>query len=187
MIVHNHGNYSHAYAAMRGKYGVPERNGLLTIAADSHFIECNFSQALPHTPVFDLVAGVRLVLEECNLVNVSVPDGAEVIGGNLAHIVTIQAGDALLGEKAYTNLLHECAACACARQEMQECLNGTKAWIRDAKGRVLHHEMKERFRLRRLGARAPADLTKHRAENDAVVTRWSRTLDAAAETRLGRR
>lgn len=159
-----------------------------TIDSDARFVQANFHQADPHTEIFQVANGVELVLEECNLKNVTAPDGAILPGGNLIHAVRIQAGDPTRGEKEFTNLLHECEACACARQYMQECLEGRRPWIKDDRGRVLHHLMKEEFRARRTNpVQAAADLVRHRAENDAVLTRWSRTLDATTESRLGRR
>ena len=158
MLTVNRGNYAHT-------------RGIIAVAVheDTHYIGTNFAQAEPHTDLFLVAPGVTVTFEECNLVNCTVPDGAIIIGGNLSHGTMADTGNP---ERPQVRLLCECEKCACCRQEMQDCTDGKCGWVKDEKGRILHHEMKERFRGRRQGPKKNADGVKHRAENAAALAKW---------------
>lgn len=175
MITIPRGNYAYTRVGFRG-LSYP-----IVVSEDTTFEECNFMQQNPHTTgVFSVAPGVRLVLKRCNLINVTVPDEAEVVGGNLAHLVPLSVG----GRRGSVNLLHECDACAAAQRVLRESLlNGTLA--KTEQGFVDHDQMKARFRARRL-ALTDGDRTQHAAENDAVASRYSVTIDQQTRTRLGR-
>jgi hypothetical protein len=144
----------------------------IRIEVDTHFVRSNFAQERPHTAIFELVDGARLVLEECNLVNVTVPDGAEILGGNLVHLERVAVEDP---ERPLRHLLHECDKCAAAHRELVEVLledrDGDRgAALKDEKGRVLHHIAKERFRARREDVLvASEDLAQLRAGNEVAL------------------
>lgn len=162
------GNFSHAYND-REKYRVAIDGGRLVISEDTMFVGSNFSQAQPHTAAFDVRNGARLVLEDCNLVNVTVPDGAEIHGGNLAHVIPTETGNPA---RPTVNLLHECGKCASARKELASRIaNGTLP--KDETGRIRHDSLKGDFRARRAGPSAADDLTAHVAENAAALAKWS--------------
>lgn len=159
------GNFSAGYA-QRGKYGVPIRGGLLLIAEDTTFVGSNFCAASPHSAVFDLSPGVRLVLEGCNLVNCTVPDGAEVHGGNLAHLIPTPTGNR---DRPTVNLLHDCDKCASARRVLVDRIAAGTA-PKDATGRIRHDLLKDAFRARRESASAE-DIVWQRASNTDALAR----------------
>lgn len=163
------GNLSWAFHK-KEKYGFPiDATGKIHIAQDTRFIGTNFSQKAPHTPLFDVAPGALVIFEECNLVNATVPDGAVVIGGNLAHVVPAETGNP---DRPTLNLLCECEKCACARAELAERIE-SRTLPKDGKGRVLHHALKETYRARRLSPKKAADLAAHVADNEAALARWT--------------
>jgi hypothetical protein len=146
----------------------------IRVTADTRFVQSNFAQERPHTEVLVVDPGVRLVLEECNLVNCTVPDGAEIVGGNLVHLDRVETEDP---DRPVVHLLHECERCAAAHRELAEVLledrdgDGGRA-LRDGRGRVLHHLAKDRFRARRQDPDlAREDLEQLRAGNQAALER----------------
>ena len=162
MLVRDGGNYSWSRGV---KYPI-------VIAEDTEFVLANFAQASPHTAgIFDVAPGVLLRLVGCNLVNVSVPDGAEIVGGNLAHVVPTETGDPA---RPTINLLHDCSLCASAWREINEGIEFGDL-PKDASGTILHHEMKERYRARRdFEMLVEADVSDLQASNDAALAKWSK-------------
>ena len=148
--------------------------GLIRIEEDTEFRGSNFAQPEPHTVVFEIVSAglvnpvVRFV--ECNLVNVTVPDGAEIVGGNLAQVVPTETGDK---DRPTVNLLHECDKCASAVMEIRDAIE-SKDLPKDEKGRILHHAMKDRFRARRdFEALVEADVLDVQTENDEALAKFA--------------
>lgn len=157
-------------AVVRGNFSRTRRISY-PIRVEEHtlFKACNFAQASPHTVIFDPAPGVLLTFEECNLLNVSVPDGAIIIGGNLLQGIRRETGNP---ERPDVMTLCDCEKCACVRPTIQKILK-TKL-CRDEKGRWLHHRLKEIVRERRS---YPELLMKDQAqifwENEAAVSKWS--------------
>ena len=65
----------------------------IIIAEDTTYLRANFSQPTPHTGIFAVAPGVRLVFGDpaddskgCNLVNVTVPEGAETYRCNTGQL-----------------------------------------------------------------------------------------------------
>ena len=162
MVVHDGGNYSYSRGV---SYPIP-------VTEDTEYRLANFCQQTPHTAgIFDVAPGVLLRLVGCNLVNVSVPDGAEIIGGNLAHVVPTETGNP---DRPTINLLHDCSLCASAWREINEGIEFGDL-PKDASGVILHNEMKERFRARRdFEALVEADVSDLQASNDAALAKWSK-------------
>lgn len=101
----------------------------------------NFEQAAPHTEVFQLAAGAVVVFRDCRLINVTVPDGVTIDGGNLQH----GHSETLDGVSTFT--LCECDKCVSARLVLaRRAVDGTLPMVN---GRVQHHELKAEIRDRR--------------------------------------
>lgn len=163
------GNFSHAYHD-RQKYGIPIEGGLLVIDEDTTFVGSNFIQAEPHTPVFSVRNGARLVLQDVNAVNVTLPDemAPDDFTGNNAQVVTTATGNP---ERPTVNLLHECTTCACFVKVLRANLRG----FVDARGRILLARHKQAARARRLNpSLAASDLAELQAENAAALARWKK-------------
>lgn len=142
----------------------------IRVTEDTEFVRANFAQAAPHTAgVFDVTPGVRLRLVECNLVNCTVPDEAEVVGGNLAHIVVAETSNP---ERPTVNLLHDCDKCSCARAVLVDRLSRGDC-PKDRSGRILHSELKDAFRARRESAEKDVDVAWQTADNEAALARWT--------------
>lgn len=147
----------------------------LVIDGDTEFRGTNFAQESPHTEIFSVVAApgslVNPVLRfvDCNLVNVRVPDGAEIVGGNLAHVVPTETGDK---DRPIVSLLHECEKCASAWRELNDAIEAGDL-PKDASGRILHHEMKGRYAARReFEGLVEADIEDVRASNDKRMEKF---------------
>lgn len=155
----------------------------IVVAEDTLFLGCNFAQAAPHTAIFDVKPGVAVRFEECNLVNVTVPDGVEIVGGNGRHLVSVP----LVGQvKPATNLLCECNKCCTYTAELQARL-AAGTCPKDATGRVVHSSLKDGARARRLNSTTlSADRTKAANDNAAAMTKYGRTVTAALQTSVGR-
>ncbi|HEU4395174.1 MAG TPA: hypothetical protein VFS92_06380 [Planctomycetota bacterium] len=154
----------------------------IAIDEDTTFFGSNFSQQTPHTEgIFSVAPGVRLVFDEdCNLLNVTLPDGAEVHGGNGQHGIDAPTGDAA---RPTIKLLCECARCCTYRRVLQD----TAALPRDEKGRILHHLLKDAARARRENSTdLSADRTWQADSNLAAMARFGRTVTTALRTQLGR-
>lgn len=167
MRVINGGNWSHARGV---KYPI-------VISEDTEYRGSNFAQESPHTEIFsvepaaDSLVNPTLRFVECNLVNVKVPDGAEIVGGNLAHLVRTATGGAA---KPFINLLHECEKCSTAVKEIREAIEGGDL-PKDEAGRILHHEMKVRFAARReFEMLVESDVADLSDENAAALEKWSK-------------
>ena len=93
------GNYSHA----RG-VAYP-----IQIDKDTIYEDANFAQEAPHTDIFSVAPGVVITFVNCNLVNVTVPDGAQIHGGNLAQVVPTETGNK---DRPTVNLLCVCEKCS---------------------------------------------------------------------------
>ncbi len=108
--------------------------------------------------VFAVAPGILLRFEDCNLVNVTVPDGVEIAGGNLAHITDFDLGT-----------LCDCDRCATAQQGLAAAIaDGTI--IKDEDGRILHDQMKALFAVRRLDpAQVAVDIASVQAANATVL------------------
>lgn len=148
----------------------------MVITEDTRFIGCNFTQAAPHTEIFDVAEGVTVVFEECNLLNVSVPDGAEVYGGNLAHVLRVPVEDPELDENGYplrdfVNLLCDDERCVSAAAVIRGKIKD-RSVPKDSRGRIKHHEMKDEIRAAR--PVTPALTQAHIDENVAALARWTR-------------
>lgn len=149
----------------------------IEIAHDVIFLGCNFAQRLPHTPLFVVAPGVRVCFGDptpqgqreanlgiCNLVNVTLPDGVEVYGGNPAQLEYVVTENPDL---PLVSLLHDCPKCHVVRPIIQEILEfGNRGAFRDQYGRWLHHELKPHYRARRLDPDASrGHANQIRAEN----------------------
>lgn len=157
----------------------------IVIDEDTTFVGANFSQENPHTDgIFSVSPGVRLVFDEhCNLLNVTIPDGAEIHGGNLEHGIDAPTGDLA---RPTIKLLCECEKCCTADAQLAEDI-AARTLPQDAQGRILHHEMKARYAARRLSsATVTADRSRSATKNAAVMTRFGRTVTSALRTQLGR-
>lgn len=152
----------------------------IAVDEDVEYVGTNFSQDLPHTDgVFAVAPGVRLRLVDCNLVNVKVPDGGEIIGGNLLHGILANTGDSA---RPQVRLLCECAKCCVYRRILN--LGNLP---RDDGGRVKHHLLKDVARARRESATDLSDdRTWQAASNAAAMTRFGRTVTAQLQASLGR-
>lgn len=143
----------------------------IVVSEDTEYRGSNFAQAAPHTTIFLVAMDVRVRFVECNLVNVTVPDGAEIVGGNLAHIVPTETGNP---ERPIINLLHECEKCSSAVMELRDGIESSDL-PKDETGRILHHALKDRFRARReFEMLAESDIFDIQTENDAALVRWSK-------------
>lgn len=159
------GNFSHAYHA-REKYGIAVEGGLLVIDEDTHFLGSNFAQAAPHTPIFDVRNGARLILSDCNAVNVTLPDSMLPgdFTGNNAQVVPTETGNP---DRPTVNCLHACSKCATFTKRLREDI-ASGAWAAGAT--IL--DVKEGARVRRADAgRAAADVAEIEAENAAAIAR----------------
>ncbi len=148
----------------------------IRITEDTEFRETNFAQESPHTAIFDVVpqglVNPVLRLVECNLTNVTVPDGAEIVGGNLAQVVRTETGNP---ERPFVNLLCECPKCPPAVMEIRDIIAEKDPECFDEHGRFLHHRVKERVRVRRdFEALVEADVLDIQNENDAALAKWGR-------------
>jgi hypothetical protein len=151
----------------------------LTIDEDTTFENCNFSQEKPHTDgVFKVADGAKVVFVDCTLVNVRIPDGAEIHGGNARHLIR--------DEGAGVNLLCECEKCCSYFGELQDAIaeQAAEREASHARGdreiatttecfdgrRWLHHAIKERTKIRReFEALVEADVADVKALNAAAV------------------
>lgn len=157
------GNFSHAYHA-REKYGIPIRDGLLVIDRDTLFIGSNFAAASPHTPVFSVAPGARLVLRDCNAVNVTLPDEIAPgdFTGNNAQVVPLETGNP---DRPFINGLHPCEKCAPFVKALRADI-ASGAW---AAGATII-DAKESARILRKDAKAVADaVAEIEAENAEAV------------------
>jgi hypothetical protein len=112
----------------------------LVIDEDTTFVGRSFAQEKPHTDgIFDVAVGVRLVLEECTLVNVTVPDVAEIVGGSPGQLISTATGNP---ERPFTNLLCTCEKCCVVQPVLEAMIEAEDLSCRDEKGRWLHHELK---------------------------------------------
>lgn len=89
----------------------------IVISEDTTFKLTNFTQAVPHTAIFELAEGVKLRFESCNLVNVTVPDGAEIFSSNNVQVVPVETGDK---NRPTINTLHDCDKCASFTKVLRE-------------------------------------------------------------------
>lgn len=111
----------------------------IVVDQDTTFVGANFMQERPHTEgVFDVRPGVVLTLTDCNLVNVTVPDGAVIDGGNGIHGEPTETGDK---DRPTVFLLCECEKCACYRKVLVLSIN-SRAKIGFDGRRWQHHELK---------------------------------------------
>ena len=170
----------------------------LVVAEDTAFIDCKFAQAGTHTDgVFDVKPGVRLVFGEpdedkaatpradgswprgdCTLVNLKIPDEANVLGGNSIHRVPFATGDR---DKPFIGLLCECLKCCTYRGQL------LAEMPRDRGGRVLHDAVWElAVQRRRDPAKVAADREVARLSNESAVAKYGRTVTAALRTSLKR-
>ncbi len=142
-------------------------NGI--IDEDTRFEGSNFCQAVPHTQVFEIRNGARLVLSEVNAVNVTLPD--EMLPGdftgNNAQIVPTGTGNP---ERPTINLLHECDKCAtfvkAVRQAIEDGAWQAGATIIDVK--AVARELRE-------DAEQVEDcLVALEDENMAALAKWSK-------------
>jgi hypothetical protein len=156
----------------------------IAVNEDVEYRGTDFSQDVPHTDdVFAVAAGVRLVLKGCNLVNVKVPDGAEIKGGNLSHGVLANTGDAT---RPQVRLLCECSKCATALAELQDRI-AAGTLPKDESGMVDHSAMKAHYTVRRAdSAKVTADRTRSANGNAAAMSRFGRTVTSQLQTSLGR-
>ncbi len=143
-----------------GKYKIFPNDG------DVAFIDgVNFSQAIPHTDLFEVDPSVSvLIFRNCNLINVTVPDGAIIDGGNPAQMIPTATGNR---NRPYANLLCEDVTCAAVHPILRPicAAQDRRYW---ANGRLQHHLLKPLYRARRTDpVRATEDLTAIRAENAA--------------------
>ena len=175
------------------------------IDVDTKIIGGIFRQETPHTVLFSLVPGVKLVIQgDGQYVNCTLPDAAEIVGfPNLSHGVEV----AVPGERGSVRLLCECSKCCTAQAELDELREAVKDmnWIqqsaievpmgvRDADGRRVHSRpggksLKERFRARRLDAvKVSADRTRAAAANLAALRKHDPTgqIRTALHTTLKR-
>lgn len=168
-----------------GNFARPDVSLPIVVGEDTLFKNCNFSQPTPHTVVFDVKPGVAVEFEDCNLVNVTVPDGATVVGGNGRHGVRV-ATDAPNGGKPYTTVLCECQKCCTYLALLRERISaGTLP--KDSTGRVLHSDLKDAARARRQDATAlAADRTRSASDNAAALAKYGKTVTLALRTSLGR-
>lgn len=154
-----------------GNFSRPDIPLPIPVTEDTLFKNCNFAQPTPHTVVFDVKPGVALEFEDCNLINVTVPDGAAIRGGNLAHLVRVETGGAT---KPFINTLHECEKCAAAVKELREAIEAGDL-PKDKNGRILHHAMKERYAARRdFDMLVEADEADLSDENAAALEKWGK-------------
>lgn len=158
----------------------------IVLEEDLDIVGANFSQQAPHTPIFDFRAPagslvlptVRLI--DCNLTNVTVPDGVAIHGGNGLHGVLAATGDAA---RPTVRLLCECAKCVTFRRVLQDAEN----LPRDPQGRILHHLLKDVARARRLDSTALSDDRTWQADsNTAAMQKYGRTVTVALQTSLAR-
>lgn len=159
----------------------------IVIDQDTEFRDCNFAQVTPHTEIFTVVAGpfvtpvVRFV--DCNLVNVKVPDGAEIEGGNLAQIVRAPTGDA---NRPETNLLCECLKCCTAVKVLRQAIAARDKGAFDGT-RWKHHVLKPRYtEARKDAALVQAARDERAAENLAAMQKFGRTVTLALRSSLKR-
>lgn len=160
------GNFSHGYAGQRAKYGIPEEGGLLVIDEDTIFRESNFAAAQPHTPVFDVRNGARLILRDCNAVNVTLPDEMAPgdFTGNNAQVVPLETGNP---DRPTINGLHECEKCATFVKALRADI-ASGAWAAGAT--IIDSKASARIR-RKDAAKVAADVAEIATENDAAVAR----------------
>lgn len=173
MRVINGGNFSGAYHA-KGKYGVTVANGLLVIDSDTKFISSNFSQPVPHSRVFDIRNGARLILSNCNAVNVTLPDEMRPgdFTGNNAQVVPTETGNP---ERPTVNLLCECAKCSTYRAALVDAIEPVGpgrpgAWGAGATIIDIKASARER---RKDPAKVAADVAAQVAGNAAALARWA--------------
>lgn len=132
----------------------------IRIKEDVMFLGTNFTQAEPHTEIFDVSPGVRVCFgnpapasreeaaqQHCNLTNVSVPDGAEIYGNNLLQGFEEPTGHPF---RPTIRTLCACEKCCVVRPVIQEVIAfGNPGAMRDEFGRWLHHDLKPHYRARR--------------------------------------
>ena len=128
----------------------------------------NFTQKHPHTDIFYLSGRGLVLFNKCNLVNVSVPAGAVINGGNLGHFVRTATGNP---KRPYINLLHECSKCATAVVVIRKFAAAKRSRPgRDIHGRWNHDILKRVYKERRKHPELmEADLALIRAENAAAL------------------
>lgn len=141
-----------------GRASVPRvrfPGGTILVEEDLVLERVNMEQAEPHSPVLALARGVSLVLRDCRLMNVTVPDGVVVDGGNLLH------GHREVINGIETTTLCECDKCIAARLVLWErAVAGTLPMV---DGRIQHHQLKEEFRARVV---TPAERLQAAADNE---------------------
>jgi hypothetical protein len=165
----------------------------IVITEDTTFHGCSFAQMEPHTDgIFDIKPGVRVCFgipepkdqqeaneSHCNLMNVKVPDGVEVYGGNLAQVHRTETGNP---ERPVINLLCDCDKCAPVRPVIQEILSTEDPEIcRDKWGRWIHdhpghdNHVKAAVRERR---KSPELVAEHAGqiafENAEALSKWEK-------------
>lgn len=138
----------------------------IEVTEDTAFVGTNFCQKAPHTPVFQVDPGVRLVLENVNAVNVTLPDemAPDDFTGNNAQVIPTETGNP---ERPTVNLLHECEKCATFTHALREEIASGR-WRQN--GRIVR--VKGAARRRRGGLQGQADLAAIRAENMAALAKW---------------
>ena len=169
------GNFSAGYHA-RAKYGIPEENGLLVIDQDTRFVGSNFAQASAHTRVFDVRNGARLILRDCNAVNVTLPDEMAPgdFTGNNAQVVALETGNP---DRPTINGLCPCEKCATFVRALRADI-ASGAW--NAGATII--DVKASARIARLDAEAvAADVAFIVAENAEAVARIVALPRAVAE------
>ena len=137
----------------------------IIIDEDTHFIRTTFTQAVPHTPIFEVRNGARLILEGVMAANVTLPDEMspdDFTGYNVQGVDTPTGNP----RRPTVKLFHECTTCAC----FIKVLRANLRTFMHANGRVLIARHKEAARVRRLDAvQASLDLADLVAENAAAL------------------
>lgn len=181
------GNFSYAMAAA-GRVTYP-----IVVAEDTEYRGVSFHQQEPHTAgIFSIVPGVTLRLVNCNLLNVTVPDGVVVEGGLPHHAVRVP----IVGnpDRDFVDLFCECLKCVTAQGELEDirALPEAEREALKVEGRWLHANnggaLKARYVARRANpTKVTADRARQAAANAALMTKYGGgTINAALRTRLKR-
>ena len=148
----------------------------IVISEDTLFAGTNFAQKHPHTRVFGVRNGARLVLRDVNAINVTLPDEMRPgdFTGNNAQVETIPTGNE---ERPSLNLLCECEKCAPYTEDLRESIK-SGAWRAGAT--VI--DVKAAARIRRQDPLKVAAAIKARQdENMAACIKFIPQLSEATE------
>jgi hypothetical protein len=121
--------------------------------------------------------------DHCNLVNVKVPDGVLIHGGNLHHGIDAPTGDPA---RPVVRLLCECEKCCTALAQLQDDI-AAGTLPKNERGMVLHHEMKPRYVERRKdGSKVIDDRARAATGNLDALKKYGQDLSPSLMTTLAR-